>query len=107
MPLQLTPRPRGLPRERRTGRRVHADLTEASSSVSFLLPAAFRRTVRAASAAEASHEVRPLRTSRSDLAGNPSQAEKTPKPMTTPEQDRWSRVKGRLRSTVGEDVYSS
>ena len=23
------------------------------------------------------------------------------------EQDRWSRVKGRLRSTVGEDVYSS
>src|SRR5689334_7879395 len=25
----------------------------------------------------------------------------------TSEQDRWSRVKGRLRSTVGEDVYSS
>ena len=44
MPLQLTPRLRGLPRERRTGPRVHADLTEASPSVSFLLPAAFRRT---------------------------------------------------------------
>src|SRR5712672_1874157 len=27
--------------------------------------------------------------------------------MTNIEQDRWSRVKGRLRSTVGEDVYSS
>src|SRR5882762_7129523 len=27
--------------------------------------------------------------------------------MSEMEQDRWSRVKGRLRSTVGEDVYSS
>ena len=27
--------------------------------------------------------------------------------MTNPEQDRWSRVKGRLRSSVGDDVYSS
>ena len=27
--------------------------------------------------------------------------------MTNPEQDRWSRVKGRLRSSVGEDVYTS
>ncbi len=27
--------------------------------------------------------------------------------MTNTEQDRWSRVKGRLRSSVGEDVYSS
>src|SRR5207248_9815370 len=27
--------------------------------------------------------------------------------MTTPEQDRWSRVKGRLRTSVGEDVYTS
>src|SRR4029078_3408927 len=27
--------------------------------------------------------------------------------MTNIEQDRWSRVKGRLRSSVGEDVYSS
>ncbi|KIZ39288.1 MULTISPECIES: chromosomal replication initiator protein DnaA [Rhodopseudomonas] len=27
--------------------------------------------------------------------------------MTNVEQDRWSRVKGRLRSSVGEDVYSS
>src|ERR1700730_3442935 len=27
--------------------------------------------------------------------------------MTNSEQDRWSRVKGRLRSSVGEDIYSS
>src|ERR1700741_4452755 len=27
--------------------------------------------------------------------------------MTNVEQKRWTRVKGRLRSTVGEDVYSS
>src|SRR4051812_27868072 len=27
--------------------------------------------------------------------------------MTNMEQDRWSRVKGRLRTTVGEDVYTS
>jgi chromosomal replication initiator protein len=27
--------------------------------------------------------------------------------MTSIEQDRWSRVKGRLRSSVGEDVYTS
>src|SRR5712672_4494580 len=27
--------------------------------------------------------------------------------MTNIEQDRWSRVKGRLRTSVGEDVYTS
>ena len=27
--------------------------------------------------------------------------------MTNTEQDRWSRVKGRLRTSVGEDVYTS
>ena len=27
--------------------------------------------------------------------------------MTTTEQDRWSRVKGRLRAEVGDDIYSS
>ena len=27
--------------------------------------------------------------------------------MSNTEQDRWSRVKGRLRSSVGEDVYTS
>ncbi|MBV8698320.1 MAG: chromosomal replication initiator protein DnaA [Bradyrhizobium sp.] len=33
--------------------------------------------------------------------------EKSLNTMTNSEQDRWSRVKGRLRSTVGEDVYTS
>ena len=27
--------------------------------------------------------------------------------MTSMEQERWSRVKGRLRAEVGDDVYSS
>ena len=27
--------------------------------------------------------------------------------MSTTEQERWTRVKGRLRTEVGEDVYSS
>ncbi|RIK99511.1 MAG: chromosomal replication initiator protein DnaA [Proteobacteria bacterium] len=33
--------------------------------------------------------------------------EKSTGPMVHTEQDRWSRVKGRLRASVGEDVYSS
>src|SRR3954469_3395818 len=33
--------------------------------------------------------------------------QKSRQAMTSLEQDRWSRVKGRLRSSVGEDVYSS
>src|SRR6266853_3415697 len=32
---------------------------------------------------------------------------KSRRAMTNTEQDRWSRVKGRLRSSVGEDVYTS
>src|ERR1700746_3855204 len=33
--------------------------------------------------------------------------EKSYRTMTNTEQDRWTRVKGGLRSSVGEDVYSS
>src|SRR5882672_12782746 len=33
--------------------------------------------------------------------------QKSRQTMTNTEQDRWSRVKGRLRSSVGEDVYTS
>src|ERR1700731_4528418 len=33
--------------------------------------------------------------------------QKSRQAMTNTEQDRWSRVKGRLRSSVGEDVYTS
>src|ERR1700704_5881614 len=32
---------------------------------------------------------------------------KVPRQMTNMEQDRWTRVKGRLRTSVGEDVYTS
>src|ERR1700754_4927631 len=52
---------------------------------------------------------------RSPRAGNPhggfattiTPFRKVAQAMTNMEQDRWSRVKGRLRSTVGEDVYTS
>src|SRR5579859_3215208 len=40
------------------------------------------------------------------ISTNPSD-QRSPQAMTNTEQDRWSRVKGRLRSTVGEDVYTS
>jgi len=33
--------------------------------------------------------------------------QKSSQAMTNMEQERWSRVKGRLRTTVGEDVYTS
>src|SRR6185369_16958772 len=33
--------------------------------------------------------------------------QKSSQAMTNMEQDRWSRVKGRLRTSVGEDVYTS
>jgi len=54
-----------------------------------------------------------LRSSRADLDGlsgtiaKSTTFEKSLKTMTNSEQDRWSRVKGRLRSSVGEDVYTS
>src|SRR5712672_4435020 len=71
-----------------------------------ILPAASRRT--------AGLWLRTKARSRSCHAEHPhgvSQAisllQKSRKAMTNIEQDRWSRVKGRLRSSVGEDVYSS
>ena len=42
-----------------------------------------------------------------DFTMTPHLFEKSPKTMTNTEQDRWSRVKGRLRTSVGEDVYTS
>src|SRR5713101_3662553 len=71
-----------------------------------ILPAASRRT--------AGLWLKTKPRSRSCRAEHPhgvSQAislhQKSRKAMTNIEQDRWSRVKGRLRSSVGEDVYSS
>jgi chromosomal replication initiator protein len=57
---------------------------------------------------EARFEVAPQRA---NLHGDFAQAtllfQKSYQAMTNTEQDRWSRVKGRLRSSVGEDVYTS
>ena len=56
---------------------------------------------------------RPLRSRRAEVTppGGFRQAsllgQKSRQAMTNIEQDRWSRVKGRLRTSVGEDVYSS
>src|SRR5882724_9339562 len=42
-----------------------------------------------------------------DFASPTLLLQKSLQTMTNIEQDRWSRVKGRLRSSVGEDVYTS
>jgi chromosomal replication initiator protein len=55
--------------------------------------------------AEKSLEVAP--PPRAAIHRQPQLFQKSHKTMTNMEQDRWSRVKGRLRSSVGEDVYSS
>ena len=41
------------------------------------------------------------------FTNNGTTLEKSLQAMTNTEQDRWSRVKGRLRTSVGEDVYTS
>src|ERR1700742_2151402 len=41
------------------------------------------------------------------FTNNRTTFEKSLQAMTNMEQDRWSRVKGRLRTSVGEDVYTS
>src|SRR3954451_5443766 len=60
---------------------------------------------------EVSTEVAPLATSSErrprDIIITPSEELHPMTNMENVEQDRWSRVKGRLRSTVGEDVYTS
>ena len=72
-----------------------------------ILPAAFSPNGWSMAGDEASLEVTPC--------GNPARQfhtatlllQKSLQTMTNMEQDRWSRVKGRLRSSVGEDVYTS
>src|SRR6185437_6088875 len=56
---------------------------------------------------EAPLEVAPRGAVRSAVHGTPSLFQKSHKAMSNMEQERWSRVKGRLRSSVGEDVYTS
>src|SRR6516164_5214737 len=70
-----------------------------------ICPTASRRTVELWPKKEDSLEVRAGHVP----AISPSTKffQRSPRAMTNTEQDRWSRVKGRLRSSVGEDVYTS
>src|SRR6202140_4983355 len=56
---------------------------------------------------EAPLEVTPRGKTRTAVSQAPSLFRKSRRTMTNTEQDRWSRVKGRLRTSVGEDVYTS
>src|ERR1700677_4124236 len=56
---------------------------------------------------EASLEVAPYGSSARQFSPATLLLQKSSQAMTNMEQDRWSRVKGRLRSSVGEDVYTS
>src|SRR3954470_14125778 len=56
------------------------------------------------------HPLRSRRRKSQPRGGSKSETsliQKSRTTITNMEQDRWSRVKGRLRSSVGEDVYSS
>jgi chromosomal replication initiator protein len=58
-------------------------------------------------------DVASISTGASALPAGPTSTEFAPtleknmKTMTSTELDRWSRVKGRLRAEIGEDVFSS
>src|SRR6202035_1898864 len=56
---------------------------------------------------EASLEVAPHGSSARHFSPATLLLWKSRQPMSNMEQDRWSRVKGRWRSSVGEDVYTS
>src|SRR6202453_2163292 len=56
---------------------------------------------------EASLEVAPYGSSARQFSPATLLHQKSRHTMTNMEQDHWSRVKGRLRSSVGEDVYTS
>ncbi len=99
---------RGLLRELRTGRRVRADLANAFPSSLTIAACGISPNGRSMAGNEASLEVASRgesparRLHRQNLLH-----QKSRQAMTNTEQDRWSRVKGRLRSSVGEDVYTS
>src|SRR5579864_2762534 len=99
-----------LSRELRTGRRVRASLAKLLFSSPEIYPAAFRRTAElwlnsfAQGCSRAAHAPRFHHQHRQIFFMTHIEKLQT---MTNIEQDRWSRVKGRLRSSVGEDVYTS
>src|ERR1700726_235532 len=68
---------------------------------------AFRRMARLCLTDEASLEVGRCGMPARQFHHPHQLLQRSPQAMNNMEQDRWSRVKGRLRSTVGEDVYTS
>src|ERR1700682_920539 len=102
-----TPPASGPPRELRTDRRVRADPANASLPARLIWPTAFRRAAGLWPKDEVSLEVTPRGAPARRFRHQHLLLLKSPQAMTNTEQDRWSRVKGRLRSSVGEDVYTS
>src|SRR5258708_11855102 len=100
------PPARGLLRQLRTDRRVRTDLADASLPGQLICPTAFRRAAGLwlKTKPARGHAARQTRTA---VSLGTSLFRKSRRAMTNTEQDRWSRVKGRLRSSVGEDVYTS
>src|SRR5271156_3857101 len=109
----------GLPRELRTDRRVRASLARLSFKPK-TCPTAFRRTAelwlkqasRKAVPVQCTHGGSTSKIPQHSFTEFQAQAMTLQRSLQAPtmtniEQDRWSRVKGRLRTTVGEDVYTS
>src|SRR5271154_2967939 len=107
----------GLPRELRTDRRVRASLARLSFKPKTCLTA-FRRTAelwlkrasRKAASVRRVHGGSTISRIQQDSLQRSSQTMTNIEQagsLVAIQQDRWSRVKGRLRTTVGEDVYTS
>src|SRR5665213_838252 len=99
---------RVLPRALRTDRRVRADLAEATLFQPMICHAAFRRAAGLWLKTMPPPEVTPRGTPHGAFHQPINcSLQKSRRKMSNMEQDRWSRVKGRLRTSVGEDVYTS
>ncbi len=106
------PSAHSLPRELRTDRRVRASLAKLLFKPKTYLTA-FRRTAGLCLKQASRKALLPCGTCTVDPLSPSASADffmthtEKLQAMTNIEQDRWSRVKGRLRSSVGEDVYTS
>src|SRR4029077_13475361 len=96
-------------RELRKDRRVRADPADTSSPALDLRKRRFRRTLELCPEKAARGRVwqEPCRGLPRRFGRIPFLFQKSSQAMTNMEQDRWTRVKGRLRTSVGEDVYTS
>src|SRR5665213_217124 len=106
--MPWTRRVRVLPRALRTDRRVRADLAEATLFQPVICCAAFRRTAGLWLKMTPRLRSRRVELHSAFFVNSPiTHLQKSRRTMSNMEQDRWSRVKGRLRTSVGEDVYTS